>query len=125
MCVVCQSQRYSFAGLPVVIHNGQESGIRIVPASNVPQQLVQEAHVLSLRLLILALHCIGIVTLLVKCASYIYEASATLVQALEEEAELLYLEGGEEVGQVGHIQPGVREAPGGSPHQARTHLWKR
>merc|ERR1719150_1378732 len=51
-----------------------------------------------------------------------YEASAALVQALEEEAELLYLEGGEEVGQVGHIQPGVREAPGGSPHQSRTHL---
>ena len=42
-------------------------------------------------------------TLLVKCASYIYEASAALVQALEEEAELLYLEGGEEVGQVGHV----------------------
>ena len=63
-------------------------------------------------------------TWLVKCASYIYEAGAALVQALEEEAELLYLEGGEEVGQVGDIQPGVGEAPGGSPHQARTHLWK-
>ena len=64
-------------------------------------------------------------TLLVKSGSYIYEASAALVQALEEEAELLYLEGGEEVGQVGDIQPGVSEAPGGSPHQAGTHLWKR
>ena len=43
-------------------------------------------------------------------SSYINDARIILVQALEEVAELLYLEGGQRPSQVGDIQARVDEA---------------
>ena len=54
--------------------------------------------------------------------AYIQDAIATLVQALEEIAQFLDLEGGEPCRQVRHIQAWVREPEGASPHQTRAHL---
>ena len=42
-------------------------------------------------------------------SSYINDARVVLVQALEEVAQLLYLEGGQRPSQVGHIQTRVNE----------------
>ena len=39
---------HKVSSLPVVIHNGEESWILAVPASNVSQQLIQVAHVINL-----------------------------------------------------------------------------
>ena len=54
--------------------------------------------------------------------AYIQDAIAALVQALEEIAQLLYLEGGQPGRQVGDIQARVREPEGASPHQTGAHL---
>ena len=54
--------------------------------------------------------------------AYIQDAISALVQALEEIAQLLYLEGREPGRQVGDIQAWVREPEGASPHQTGAHL---
>ena len=54
--------------------------------------------------------------------AYIQDAISALVQALEEIAQLLYLEGREPGRQVRDIQARVREPEGASPHQTGAHL---